>query len=293
MSDDIYTRVTETICEALEKGVRPWAPSWDRAAGFGAMPVRATGETYRGVNVLLLWGSSLAQGFDQPRWMTFKQALEQGGNVRKGEKGTRVVYAGRIVREGEGGEALVETRAIPFLKGYTVFNVQQVEGLGPEWFTAAPEPRPEPARDAEADAFFAAVGADVRHGGGRAFYSRDADAITLPPLAAFHDAEAYYATRAHETVHWTGHEKRLAREFGKRFGDKAYAAEELVAEIGAAFICATIGVSVEPREDHAAYVADWLKVLKGDKRAIFTAASAAQAATDYLRERATPAALAA
>jgi antirestriction protein ArdC len=292
MSDCIYTRVTATIIEALERGVRPWAPSWDTPGGLGVLPIRATGEAYRGVNVLLLWGSAAAQGFDQPRWMTFKQAQAAGGCVRKGEKGTKVVYAGRIVREGEADDG-ADDQVIPFLKGYTVFNVAQVEGLGAEWFVTPPAPRPEPERDAAAEAFFAAVGADVRHHGARAYYDRDADAITLPPLAAFHDAEGYYATRAHETVHWTGHERRLGREFGKRFGDQAYAAEELVAEIGAAFVCAQLGLSAEPREDHSAYLAGWLKCLKADKRAIFTAASAAQAACDYLRDRATPAALAA
>lgn len=286
MKDDIYTRVTASIVEALEAGTRPWAPRWDKGAGaLGALPVRATGETYRGVNVLLLWDSAARQGFSQSRWMTFNQADERGAHVRKGERGTRVVYAGRITREGQDGDG--ETiQQIPFLKGYTVFNVEQIEGLGEDWFERSPAPSPEPARDAAADAFFDRVGARVDHGGARAFFMPSQDRIQLPPMSAFGSAEAYYATRAHETVHWTGHEARLARTFGKRFADHAYAVEELVAEIGAAFLCAQLGVSAEPREDHAAYLGEWLSVLKADKRAIFTAASAAQAACDFLHNAA-------
>lgn len=293
MREDIYTQVTASLCEALERGVRPWAPSWDTANAF-ALPIRSTGETYRGVNVLLLWAAAASKGFDQPRWMTFKQADALGANVRKGERATRVVYAGRIVREGEAQPDTAEpgTVQIPFLKGYSVFNVQQIDGLGSDWFTAPPTPRAEPDRNAEADAFFGAVGAVVQHGGGRAFYSPSLDRVQMPQMGVFTSAEAYYATLAHELVHWTGHENRMARTFGKRFGDHAYAAEELVAEIGAAFVCATMGVSAEPREDHASYLDGWLRLLKSDKRAIFTAASAAQAACDFLHAAAAPAVVA-
>ena len=295
--EDLYSSVTATICEALEAGARPWGQRWDRGAGagLGALPLRSTGEAYRGVNVLLLWASAMAKGYQQPRWLTFKQAQEQGANVRKGEKGARVVYAGRLTRDAGEGEPADENgqRSIPFLKGYTVFNVEQIDGLGTEWFEAAAPALPEPARDAAAETFLAATGASVQHGGAVACYVPGTDQIHLPPLAAFTDLEAYYATRAHETVHWTGHKSRLDREGGKRFADKGYAFEELVAEIGAAFVCASLGLSAEPRADHAAYVASWLKVLRDDKRAIFTAASAAQAACDYLHQLAQPAALAA
>lgn len=292
---DVYERVTASIVATLEAGARPWSPSWDAGPGLGVMPLRANGERYRGVNVLLLWGAAQERGFTQPRWMTFKQAQEQGARVRKGETGTGVVYAGAIVREGEASEAGDEgTVKIPFLKGYTVFNVDQIDGLGAEWFSQPLPARPEPERNAAAETFFEAVGARVDHGGGRACFIPSQDRIQLPERAAFTDAGAYYAVRAHETAHWTGHKDRLARTFGKRFGDNAYAAEELVAEIAAAFLCADLGVSLEPRDDHAAYLAEWLRLMKSDKRAIFTAASAAQAACDYLHGlAAAPAALAA
>lgn len=277
---DVYDRVTASIVAQLEQGVRPWAKPWAGGSdgGFPPMPIRSNGERYKGVNVLLLWGAAEERGYVQPRWMTFKQALEAGAAVRKGEKGSLVVYANKFTREVEGEEV-----EIPFMKGYTVFNVEQIDGLAPEYFAhvapLADGPRPIEA----AERFLGGVGADVRHGGGSAFYTPTHDFIQLPPLAAFIDAESYYATRAHETIHWTRHETRLNRDFGrKRWGDEGYAVEELVAEIGAAFLAADLRLYMQPREDHAAYLASWLKVLKGDKRAIFTAASHAQKACDFL-----------
>jgi antirestriction protein ArdC len=216
--------------------------------------------------------------------MTFKQALELGGHVRKGEHGSLVVYADRISRterdEATGEEA---EREIPFLKGYTVFNVEQVEGL-PQHFYAVAEPRlEEVARNVQADAFFVATHADIRHGGDRAYYTMAEDRVQMPPFEAFRDAESYYATLAHELTHWTRHPLRLEREFGrKRWGDEGYAMEELVAELGAAFLSADLGLTPEPRADHAAYIGSWLEVLKNDKRAIFAAASHAQRAADFL-----------
>jgi antirestriction protein ArdC len=174
-------------------------------------------------------------------------------------------------------------REIPFMKGYTVFNVEQIEGL-PDRYTAKSEPKGEPLQLIEAaERFFAATGATFRHGGNMAYYAPGPDLIQLPPPEAFTDAESYAAVKAHELTHWTKHEHRLNREFGrKRFGDHAYAREELVAELGAAFLCADLGITPEPREDHAAYLAHWLEVLREDKRAIFSAAAHAQRAVDYL-----------
>jgi antirestriction protein ArdC len=171
----------------------------------------------------------------------------------------------------------------PFLKGYTVFNIEQIDGL-PEQYYAKPEPRLTPVeRIAHADAFFAATQADVRHRGHQAFYAQAADYIQLPPAEAFVDAEAYYSTLAHEVVHWTKHPERLNRDFGcKQFGDDGYAREELVAELGAAFLAADLEITSEVREDHAAYVDHWLSILKADRRAIFQAAAYAQRAADYL-----------
>lgn len=281
---DVYTRVTDRIIDDLSKGVRPWLKPW--AAGHTAdritAPLRHNGMPYRGMNVLLLWGEAMEKGYRSAVWMTYKQAAELGAQVRKGEHGSLVVYADRFTttERSDSGEDI--ERSIPFMKAYTVFNAEQVDGL-PAHFTTAPEPKGEPLQLAEdAEAFFARTGAHFRHGGDKAFYAPSQDFIQLPPVDAFRDAESYAATKAHELLHWTGHTSRMAREFGKRFGDTAYAREELVAELGSAFLCAALGITPEPREDHAAYLGHWLAVLKEDKRAIFSAAAHAQRAADYL-----------
>lgn len=284
---DVYTRVTDRIVADLEKGVRTWMKPWSSehaVARLPSLPLRHCGTPYRGVNVLLLWGEMVEKGYENPLWMTYKQAEALGANVRKGEHGSLVVYADTFSKT-ENDEKGEETeRSIPFMKGYTVFNVAQIEGLPDHYY------HPTAPRDhgrtveliEEAEEFFANTGATFRHGGNRAFYAPSADFIQLPPLEAFRDAEAYTATKAHELVHWTGNESRISRPFGKRFGDHAYAFEELVAELGAAFLCADLAITPEVREDHAAYLGHWLDVLKDDKRAIFTAAAHAQRALDYL-----------
>lgn len=283
---DIYQEVTDSIVRQLENGVRPWAKSWQAAGPGFVLPVRANGERYRGINVLLLWGAAEEKGFSSPHWFTFNQAKEMGACVRKGEKASKVVYFNRVSREIETDAGDREEVEIPFLKAYAVFNAEQIDGL-PEKYQRKPLPREDaPSPIPAAEEFFARVGVEIRHGGDRAYCSRATGHIQMPHLADFMDAESYYATLAHETVHWSGHECRLDREFGKRFGDQAYAAEELVAEIGAAFLAADLGLYVEPREDHASYLDSWLKVLKADKRAIFTAASKAQAAADFIHEAA-------
>lgn len=281
---DVYSRVTSRIIADLEQGVRPWLKPWaaSHTEGRIARPLRANGTPYRGINVLLLWGDAIEKGYSRNIWMTYKQAEEIGAHIRKGEHGSLVVYADRMTKTetNEKGEEL--EREIPFMKGYTVFNVEQIEDL-PAHYLAQPEQKAEPLELIEqAEAFFTKTGATFRHGGNRAFFSPAQDLIQLPPAEAFKDAESYAATKAHELIHWSGHESRLAREFGKRFGDTAYAREELVAELGAAFLCADLGITPETREDHAAYLDNWLQVLKEDKRAIFSAASHAQKAADYL-----------
>ncbi len=292
MPTDVYQRITDQIVAELEKGVRPWLKPWnaEHAAGRITRPLRASGIPYRGINVLMLWAAATAQGFNAPLWLTYKQAQELGGQVRKGEKGSLVVYANTIKRT-EQDEATGEDleREIPFMKGYTVFNAEQVEGL-PAHFYAVHEPALEPAARIErAEAFFAATGAVIREGGDRAFYSMADDRVQMPPFVAFKEPEAFYATLAHELTHWTKHEKRLARDFGrKRFGDEGYAMEELVAELGAAFVCADLALTPAPRAEHAAYIASWLKALKHDKRAIFAAAAHAQRAADYLAKFSAP-----
>lgn len=281
LKKDVYQSVTDNIVAMLERGVKPWAPQWSKSAdGLMSLPLRSNGEAYRGLNLMLLWGSAEANGFRAQTWMTFNQAKALGGCVRKGSKGTQIVYWGRFDPKGDDGEE-GEEKGVLFAKGYTVFNVEQIDGL-PESYFEAVAPLPEVERIARAETWVRGTGAEVRHGGNRAYFSPAHDFVQMPPAGAFTDVQAYYGTLAHELTHWTGHEKRLARTFGKRFGDQAYAFEELVAEMGAAFAMARLGIAADPREDHASYLASWLKVLKQDKRAIFTAASKAQAACDHL-----------
>jgi antirestriction protein ArdC len=286
MKADIYQRITDQIVSALENGVRPWHQPWnaEHAAGRITRPLRGNGVPYKGINVLVLWSAAMEKGYAAPIWMTFKQAMELNASVRKGERGSQVVYADKIhVTEKDAATGEDSERAIPFMKGYTVFNVEQIDGL-PEHFYPKPVPRMQTVpRIDRAEAFFAATGANVVHGGSRACYVPSTDNIHLPRIDFFRDAESYYATRAHETTHWTRHKSRLDREFGrKRFGDEGYAMEELVAELGSAFLSADLDLTPEVREDHASYIASWIKVLKNDKRAIFTAASHAQRAADFL-----------
>ncbi|MBS0155194.1 MAG: DUF1738 domain-containing protein [Nitrospira sp.] len=283
---DVYARVTNRIVTDLKQGVRTWVKPWsaEHAARKITRPLRQNGMPYSGINILMLWSAAMAGGFAAPIWMTFKQALELNAHVRKGEKGSLVVYANSITQtetdEATGDETEQE---IHFMKGYTVFNVEQVEGL-PDHYYAKPEPRfTSIQRIDHAENFFANLRADIRHGGTRAFYAQEPDYIQMPPFEAFIDANSYYATLAHESTHWTKHASRLAREFGRKtWGDGGYAEEELVAELGAAFLCADLELSLTPREDHASYIAHWLTVLKDDKRAIFRAAAHAQRAADFV-----------
>lgn len=284
--EDVYTRVTDRIVADLEQGTRPWQKPWSagNAGGRIMRPVRANGTPYRGVNVLLLWSEAVANGYQSASWMTFKQAIELGGHVRKGEHGALVVYASKLTRTDTADDGTETERGVPFMKAYTVFNVDQIDNLPERFRVPPPAPLPRPVRLAAADDFFASINADVRHGGARAYYAPNPDYIQMPPFEAFTDAESYAATLAHELTHWTGHKSRLDRSFenGHRFGSEGYAFEELVAELGAAFVCADLGLTPDVRADHAAYLASWLKVLKGDKRAIFTAAAHAQRAADFL-----------
>jgi antirestriction protein ArdC len=282
---DIYQRVTNAIIADLEKGVRPWHKPWhaDHAAGRINRPLRANGQPYKGINVLMLWASAAAQGFAAPVWMTFRQAKELNASVRKGAKGSLVVYADRMTKTETTGDGEEAARDIYFMKGYTVFNVEQVEGL-PAHYYAAAEPVADPVqRHGQAELFITHTAADIRHGGNRAYYAPQPDYVQVPPFPSFKDAESYYATLAHELTHWTSHASRLDRSFGSRgFASDGYAREELVAEIGAAFLCCDLGITPDTREDHAAYLQHWLTVLKSDKRAIFHAAAHAQKAADYL-----------
>jgi antirestriction protein ArdC len=279
---DIHTRITNQILAQLEAGVRPWTQPWT-SAGNVSRPLRNDGTPYNGINILLLWSEAAVRGFTAPTWMTFRQALALGGHVRKGERGSTVVYANTLVRTETSDASEEATSRIPFLKAYTVFNIDQIEDL-PERYVPQPQPAINPeVRITEAEAFFASCRADIRHGGGMAFYSPGPDIVQMPPFESFRDAESYYATLGHEMTHWTRHSSRLDRDLGRqRHGDEGYAREELVAELGAAFLCADLGLALEPREDHSAYLASWLQVLRNDKRFIVSAAAHAQRAVDHL-----------
>jgi len=282
---DVYTRITDKIIADLEQGVRTWMKPWNAGNTGGRImrPLRHNGVPYSGINILMLWAEAVSQGFAAPVWMTFRQAAELDAHVRKGEKGSLVVYANAITRTEQDDKGEETEREIHYMKGYTVFNVEQIEGL-PEQYYAKPEITTTPVeRISHAEEFFRTTKADVRYRGDRAYYSADGDYIQMPVIEAFRDAESFYATLAHESAHWTKHPARLDRDFGrKQWGDEGYAREELVAELSSAFLCADLGITPEVRDDHAAYIATWLTVLKNDKRAIFSAASHAQKAVDFL-----------
>lgn len=282
---NVYTRVTDSIIAAIEAGAgdfkMPWHAQGDLARPFNV----SSGKAYRGINTVALWVAAQATGYASPIWGTYKQWQEKGAQVRKGEKASTVVFwkvSDPASREAESqNEDSDQPHARVFARAYCVFNAQQVEG----WEAPAMPALPQAARIAHAEGFFAALGATIKEGGARACYIPSRDEIHLPPFAAFHDAVAYYATLAHEATHWTAHASRCARDLKGRFGSESYAAEELVAELGAAFLCSDLALTPEPRPDHAAYIASWLKVLRSDPRAIFTAAAKAQAAADWMHAR--------
>jgi antirestriction protein ArdC len=280
---DIYSRVTQNIITAIEKGAGDWQMPWHQAgSGLNRPNNINTGNHYRGINILNLWVSAQAQGFSTGTWGTYKQWKEKDCQVRKGEKSSLVIFYKTDEIENTDGE--LETRYIA--RASYVFNADQVDG-----YEAPPAPEPENPVEIldNVEQFIKHTSATIKHTGNSAFYRPADDSITMPEQSRFLGSktstatEAYYSTLLHELSHWTGAKHRLDRTFGKRFGDNAYAVEELVAELGAAFLCADLGITVEPRQDHAAYLENWLTVLKADKKAIFTAASQAAKAADFLK----------
>lgn len=284
---NLYDEVTARIVTELEVGRIPWVQPWGRAGGAApGLPRNAlTARPYSGVNVLILWGAVIEHGWPSQSWLTFRQALDAGGCVTKGERGMTVVYADRFTPEAEKERAQREgddAKAVPFLKRFTVFNVAQCEGLRAGLATD-PAPLPEREIVPVAEEVIAASGVDFRIGGDRAFYVPSQDFVQVPPQPAFFEQVNYYRTCLHELTHATGHAKRLARDLTNGFGSKDYAREELVAEMGSAFLCAALGIV--PTVRHADYIASWLEVLREDNRAIFRAASAATKAADWLLSR--------
>src|SRR5579863_3575252 len=281
----LYDEITTKIISELEAGRLPWVQPWGTAAAKAplAMPTNAvTGRQYSGINVLILWGAAIEHGFTGQSWLTFRQALSLGGNVRKGEHGTTVVYADRFIPDDERKRAERdgdEPGAIPFLKRFTVFNTDQCENLPDGVITALP-PVSEGLILPQAEALIAATGADFRMGGDRAFYSPAQDYVQVPRPDAYFEPINWHRTALHELGHWVGHPSRLARDLTGAFGSASYAKEELVAEMTSAFVCASLGIV--PTVRHADYIGSWLEVLREDDRAIVRAASAASKAADYL-----------
>lgn len=283
----LYDSVTNRIIAELEAGRLPWVQPWGRSGGASAaLPHNAgSGRAYSGINILILWGAVIEAGWPSQGWLTFRQALEAGGNVRKGERGTTIVYADRFVPKGEAERAARDggdVRAVPFLKSFTVFNVAQCEGLR-EGIGIDPAPLPSREIEPVAEAVIAASGIAFRTGGDKAFYVPAHDYVQVPPQPAFFDQINYYRTALHELTHATGHVSRLDRKLLNSFGSKDYAREELVAEMGSAFLCAALGI--EPSVRHADYIGSWLEVLREDNRVIFRAASLASKAAEWLLAR--------
>jgi len=274
---DLYQEVTDRIVTAIEAGTPPWVKPWS-VSDFRPRNAK-TNRPYRGVNNVLLALEADLRGFADPRWLTFRQAIEIGARIRGGERGTTVVFykLTKLPEESQDRQEL-QYRTVPLLRSFTVFNVAQVNGL-PESLTQPSEPAAWNAHT-EAEALLFDSGAEIHHGGTEAYYQRAKDVIHLPPKSAFADQGAYYATALHELIHWTGHESRCNRDLGSRFGDNAYAVEELIAELGSAFLCAHC--RLDGQLQHPAYLRAWLQVLKADKRAIFTASAKAQAGADYV-----------
>jgi antirestriction protein ArdC len=281
----LYQEITDKIIAELEAGRVPWVQPWGTAAAKAPLTMpknAATRHQYSGINVLILWSAVIEHGFSSQNWLTFRQALGLGGHVRKGERGTTVVYADRFVPDEERQRAERdgdEPNAIPFLKRFTVFNTEQCENLPPE-LANAPAPVPEGLILPHAEALIAATGADFRIGGDRAFYNTVHDFIQVPRPEAYFEAINWHRTALHELGHWSGHPSRLNRDLSGNFGSALYAKEELVAEMTSAFVCASLGIV--PTVRHADYIGSWLEVLRDDERAIVRAASAASKAADFL-----------
>ncbi|MCB1876265.1 MAG: DUF1738 domain-containing protein [Chromatiales bacterium] len=273
--NELYKAVTASIVADLERGVKPWQKPWDADEPFPAN--YSTGQRYRGINILILWAQSQRVGFTSTQWLTYRQAAALGGQVRKGEHGTHCVFYKPVSVETVGEEDETEPKVRVVAREFVVFNLDQIDGIA--------KPQAERvdwnAHDA-AEEVLSGSGAKIRHGGTRAYYRSAEDRIQLPGRARFTNADDYYATALHELVHWTGHESRLARKLGNRFGSDAYAMEELIAEIGSAFLTTYLGITGEVQ--HASYIDSWLTVLKRDTKAVFSAAAQAEKAFAFLTE---------
>jgi antirestriction protein ArdC len=282
---DLYQQVTDTIFKQLDAGTIPWQQPWkSESQRLLNLPQNSvTSKRYRGINILLLWSSALEQNFQSPEWASFKQWKLKGEAIRKGEKGSMIVYYDTFEKEVDG-----EIKNIPFLKMSTVFNRCQLVGYVPEQ-EIMPETTSLFERLSLVEEFVKNTNAVIEHNGDQACYIPSIDKIHMPLADTFVDTqdcnatENYYATLHHELVHWTGSTTRLNRNMGKKFGDISYAAEELVAELGAAFLCADFGLQTVDKGNHASYIDHWRQVLSQDKHCLIAAASEASKAVDYLQ----------
>lgn len=281
---DLQQQVTNTIISQLEKGIIPWHHPWKGGNSATILPENfVTGNNYRGINILLLWCSAIDNEYISTEWASFKQWNSKNEAVRKGEKGTMIVYYDTIEKEVHG-----EIEKIPFLKSSYVFNRCQLQSYNPDEHKPEINLTPLVDRIEAIDYFVANTKAIIEHKGNRACYIRSLDKIEMPLLEAFRNTptrtatEGYYSVLLHELTHWSGAEKRLNRTKGKNFGDADYAAEELTAELGAAFLCAEFGISSEDKADHVAYISQWLEVLKNNKQCIFTASRFAKNAVEFM-----------
>lgn len=269
---DLYSEVTTKIINDLASGVVPWVRPWN-AAGAGMAYNAISKKSYRGINTLLLF----APQYESSAWMTYAQAQGVGAQVRKGERGSMIVfYKPFVIRDKNSEDS--ETRTIPLLRSFTVFNTQQIDNLPEQFAPVKIKPMPDAEKNEKTEKLLAQ--ATILHGGNCACYSPSHDVITLPQSGSFLSISDYYATALHEMGHWTGHSSRLAREYGKRFGDQAYAREELVAELCASFLCAIC--EIPGKLQHSEYIANWIDIMKSDKRAVLMAASHAQKASDFI-----------
>lgn len=288
----IYQEITSKVIAELEAGIFPWARPWDASPEEGAIALprnAATCKSYSGINILILWGRHFECGYSSQGWLTYRQAQSLGANIRKGERGVTVCYADRFIPRRKpddakkaaapAGEHDQDEASIPFLRRYVVFNVDQCDGLPERLITTAPA-LSERQIVPRAERLANATGAAIHIGGAHAFYDQTSDSVHIPPQPAFFEQINYYRTLFHELGHWSGHASRLNRDQSGPFRSKAYANEELVAELTAAFVCASL--AIKPTVRHADYLGSWLAVLREDSRAIFRAASKASRAADFL-----------
>ena len=279
--NELYEKIASQIVSQMAEGVLPWHRPWSvNPNARVSKPLRENAVPYRGINVLILWGAAIDAGYASPFWMTYRQAQSIGAQVRKGERATHIVFA-KTAKKRERDETGEEVEAIiPVRRVYAVFNADQIDGLPEKYVPEIPDVNPD-RRDAACQAWFDRLGIEIRYGGQRAYYAPGPDRVQMPPFETFESRDQFFSTLAHEMTHATGHKDRLDRLRG-RIDDRARAREELVAELGSAFLCADLGIASSPRADHASYIASWLELLKDEPRAVFDAATRAQQAVEFL-----------